>query len=137
MMGTSLALQWLGLHNSYARDMSSIYDRGVGILHYVWTSKEEKKNVMIHIKWLGELMVPHDKFSSVYYFSVVSVTLELKLLTCDVVIYNKKYIYRYIYKYIYVCVCIYVHLTFEQHRFEPQGSTYTRIFFNSKHCSIT
>lgn len=46
----------------------------------------KKKNGMIHIKCLGELLAPHDKFPSVYYFSVVSVTHELKLLTCDVVL---------------------------------------------------
>ena len=65
--------------------MGSIPGRGAGILHDIWTGKK-KKNGMIHIKCLGELLALHDKFPSVYYFSVVSVTHELKLLTCDVVL---------------------------------------------------
>lgn len=33
-----------------------------------------------------------------------------------------------------VCLLKWVQLTFEQHRFELSGSTYTRIFFSSKYC---
>ena len=42
--GTSLAVQWLGLHASTARGMGSIPGRGTKILHATPRPKKKKKN---------------------------------------------------------------------------------------------
>ena len=53
----------------------------------------------------------------------------MQYISC-VCVYTCLYI-SYVYTvYIHICMCVYIQLTLEQHRFELRGSIYTWIFFN-------
>ena len=48
-LGTSLVVQWLGLHASTAGDTGLIPGQGTKILHAVWDSQKKKDKVAISI----------------------------------------------------------------------------------------